>query len=199
MPKIDTGDTAWMLASAALVMFMTPGLGLFYGGLVRAKNVLATVMQSFIALALVSVLRCDQGLQPRPLATSISGTVTFAGAEPAGTENVFVVAFPSFPKTTADLYSFVPFPPQSLRRPFTGSSSYTIAVPSGRYEWVVAVWKQQGSLVEANLREAGFYQDPANPPQRGVVVVNGPLKGIDFVIDFDNMHPVCTYIPPCPP
>jgi ammonium transporter, Amt family len=56
VPKIDTGDTAWMLASAALVMFMTPGLGLFYGGLVRAKNVLATVMQSFVALALVSVL-----------------------------------------------------------------------------------------------------------------------------------------------
>jgi ammonium transporter, Amt family len=56
VPKIDTGDTAWMLASAALVMFMTPGLGFFYGGLVRAKNVLATVMQSFIALALVSIL-----------------------------------------------------------------------------------------------------------------------------------------------
>jgi Amt family ammonium transporter len=56
VPKIDTGDTAWMLASAALVMFMTPGLGLFYGGLVRAKNVLATLMQSFVALALVSVL-----------------------------------------------------------------------------------------------------------------------------------------------
>jgi Amt family ammonium transporter len=56
VPRIDTGDTAWMLASVALVMFMTPGLGFFYGGLVRAKNVLATVMQSFIALALVSVL-----------------------------------------------------------------------------------------------------------------------------------------------
>jgi Amt family ammonium transporter len=53
--KIDTGDTAWMLASTALVMFMTPGLAFFYGGLVRAKNVLATVMQSFIALAVVSV------------------------------------------------------------------------------------------------------------------------------------------------
>src|SRR2546422_10567010 len=55
-----------------------------------------------VPLALVSVLRCDQGLQPRPLATSISGTVTFAGAEPPGTENVFVVAFRRFPKTTAD-------------------------------------------------------------------------------------------------
>ena len=52
---VNSGDTAWMLASTALVMFMTPGLAFFYGGLVRAKNVLATVMQSFIALAVVSV------------------------------------------------------------------------------------------------------------------------------------------------
>ncbi|HJS26012.1 MAG TPA: ammonium transporter [Actinomycetota bacterium] len=53
---MDTGDTAWVLASAALVMFMVPGLALFYGGLVRAKNVLGTVMQSLIALGVVSVL-----------------------------------------------------------------------------------------------------------------------------------------------
>jgi Amt family ammonium transporter len=54
--KVDAGDTAWVLASAALVMFMTPGLALFYGGLVRAKNVLGTVMQSLIALGVVTVL-----------------------------------------------------------------------------------------------------------------------------------------------
>ncbi|HEX2179265.1 MAG TPA: ammonium transporter [Actinomycetota bacterium] len=53
---MDTGDTAWILASAALVMFMTPGLALFYGGLVRSKNVLGTIMQSFFALGLVSVI-----------------------------------------------------------------------------------------------------------------------------------------------
>jgi ammonium transporter, Amt family len=53
---IDTGDTAWLLISAALVMFMTPGLALFYGGLVRSKNVLGTIMQSFFALALVTLL-----------------------------------------------------------------------------------------------------------------------------------------------
>jgi Amt family ammonium transporter len=53
---VDSGDTAWILASAALVMFMTPGLAFFYGGLVRAKNVVGTIMQSFIALALVTVL-----------------------------------------------------------------------------------------------------------------------------------------------
>jgi Amt family ammonium transporter len=53
---INSGDTAWVLASAALVMFMTPGLAFFYGGLVRAKNVLGTIMQSFIALSLVTIL-----------------------------------------------------------------------------------------------------------------------------------------------
>jgi len=56
-PKIDTGDTAWMLASTALVLMMTvPGLALFYAGMVRKKNVLATMMQSFTIAALVSVL-----------------------------------------------------------------------------------------------------------------------------------------------
>ncbi|MDP2885913.1 MAG: ammonium transporter [Ignavibacteria bacterium] len=53
--KIDTGDTAWLLISTALVMLMTPGLALFYGGMVRQKNVLATLMQSFIALGIVTV------------------------------------------------------------------------------------------------------------------------------------------------
>ena len=55
-PKIDTGDTAWMLVSSALVMLMTPGLAFFYGGLVRAKNSLNMMMMSFIALGLVSVV-----------------------------------------------------------------------------------------------------------------------------------------------
>lgn len=55
-PKIDSGDTAWMLTSAALVLMMTiPGLFLFYGGLVRGKNVLGTIMHSFIIVALISI------------------------------------------------------------------------------------------------------------------------------------------------
>ena len=53
---IDTGDTAWMLMSTALVMIMLPGLALFYGGLVRRKNVLSTIMHSFFGLALVSIV-----------------------------------------------------------------------------------------------------------------------------------------------
>jgi len=56
-PKLDTGDTAWMLTSTALVLMMTiPGLALFYGGMVRKKNVLATAMQSFAITCLVTVL-----------------------------------------------------------------------------------------------------------------------------------------------
>ena len=56
-PKIDTGDTAWMLTSASLVLLMTiPGLALFYAGMVRKKNVLATMMQSFSITALVTVV-----------------------------------------------------------------------------------------------------------------------------------------------
>jgi Amt family ammonium transporter len=55
-PKIDTGDTAWMLASTALVLLMTiPGLALFYAGMVRKKNVLATMMQSFMICCLVTI------------------------------------------------------------------------------------------------------------------------------------------------
>jgi Amt family ammonium transporter len=54
--RINPGDTAWVLGAAALVMFMTPGLALFYGGMVRAKNVLGMLMQNFFCLGLISVI-----------------------------------------------------------------------------------------------------------------------------------------------
>ena len=53
---IDSGTTAWMLTSTALVLFMVPGLAMFYGGLVRTKNVLGTMMHSFVAMAIIGVL-----------------------------------------------------------------------------------------------------------------------------------------------
>ncbi len=53
--QINSGDTAWVLVSAALVMLMTPAVGFFYGGMVRKKNVLAIIMQSFIILAIISI------------------------------------------------------------------------------------------------------------------------------------------------
>ena len=54
-PKIDSGNTAWVLVSTALVLLMTPGLALFYGGMVRKKNVLSTMMHSFFMMGLISI------------------------------------------------------------------------------------------------------------------------------------------------
>jgi Amt family ammonium transporter len=54
--KLDTGDCAWMLVATGLVLLMTPGLGFFYGGMVGKKNVISTVLQSFMAMVIVSVL-----------------------------------------------------------------------------------------------------------------------------------------------
>ena len=54
--KLDTGDTAWMLVATGFVLLMTPGLGFFYGGMVGKKNVISTVLQSFMAMVIVTVL-----------------------------------------------------------------------------------------------------------------------------------------------
>jgi len=56
MPHVDAGDTAWVLASTALVLFMTPGLAFFYGGMVRRKNVLGMLMQNYVVMGVVSVV-----------------------------------------------------------------------------------------------------------------------------------------------
>ena len=53
---IDTGDTAWVLISAALVFIMTPGLAFFYGGMVRKKNVLTIMMQNFISMGVTAII-----------------------------------------------------------------------------------------------------------------------------------------------
>ena len=53
---MDSGHTAWLLMSSALVLFMTPGLAFFYGGMVRAKNVLAMLMKNYVAMGVVTIL-----------------------------------------------------------------------------------------------------------------------------------------------
>ncbi|HSV74574.1 MAG TPA: ammonium transporter [Chthonomonadales bacterium] len=55
-PRIDTGDTAWLLMSTAMVLLMTPGLALFYAGMVRSRNVLSMLMQSFVAMGVATVI-----------------------------------------------------------------------------------------------------------------------------------------------
>jgi Amt family ammonium transporter len=84
--KIDTGDTAWILVSTALVMLMTPGLAMFYGGMVRSKNVLGTVMHSFIAIALVSVqwIFIGYSLAFGPDVRGLIGSLDWAGLAGVG-------------------------------------------------------------------------------------------------------------------
>jgi ammonium transporter, Amt family len=85
--RIDTGDTAWILISTALVMLMTPGLAMFYGGMVRSKNVLGTIMHSFIAIALVSVqwILFGYSLAFGPDVNGLIGNLSWAGLAGVGT------------------------------------------------------------------------------------------------------------------
>jgi len=85
-PKVDTGDTAWMLTSAALVLFMTiPGLALFYGGLVRSKNVLGTLMQNFIMVGIVTLQWILIGYSLAfATGTSFLGSLNWAGLSGVG-------------------------------------------------------------------------------------------------------------------
>src|SRR5918999_2410770 len=88
-PIINSGDTAWLLVSTALVMLMTPGLALFYGGLVRRKNVLSTIMHSLFILGLVSVCWVLWGYSLAfgpDTGLGIIGGLDWLGLEGVGTE-----------------------------------------------------------------------------------------------------------------
>ena len=103
--KINAGDTAWVLVSAALVLFMTPGLALFYGGMVRAKNVLSMLMQNFVSMGLMVVIWAAIGYS---LAfgggSSLIGNLDFAGLSGAAD-----VAPPGFSALTIPPLLFMVF------------------------------------------------------------------------------------------
>jgi Amt family ammonium transporter len=86
MAKIDTGDTTWMLVSTAFVMLMTPGLAMFYGGMVRRKNVLGTIMHSYIAIGLVSLqwILFGYSLSFGPDIKGLIGNFSWAGLSGVG-------------------------------------------------------------------------------------------------------------------
>ena len=104
---VDSGDTAWLLVATALVMFMTPGLAFFYGGLVRSKNVVGTIMQSFIALGLVSILWATIGytLAFGPDKAGLIGGLTFFGLHGVGAEPSAYA--PTVPATTFMVYQMM--------------------------------------------------------------------------------------------
>jgi len=91
---IDTGDTVWLLISTALVWLMTPGLALFYGGMVKKKNLLATMMMSFAIIAMVSVLWVLYGysLSFGPDKGGIIGGLDWLGLKSVGQDPSFVYA-----------------------------------------------------------------------------------------------------------
>jgi Amt family ammonium transporter len=104
-PKIDSGDTAWMLTSSALVLMMTiPGLALFYGGMVRKKNVLATLAQSFGATCIITVLWMVIGYSlafttnPDPSVNAFIGSVNYLLLGPMGLASTSSLA-PTIPES----------------------------------------------------------------------------------------------------
>ena len=78
---MNSGDTAWVLASAALVLLMTPGLAFFYGGMVRAKSVLNMMMMSFVTIGIVSVLWALYGFS---VAFGLTGNGFWGGLHQVG-------------------------------------------------------------------------------------------------------------------
>jgi hypothetical protein len=170
----------------------------------RAHAALAALVSAALAAP-----ACDGGLAPvaaptacPPGFTGICGTITIRGAVPESTDVVYLVAYRTFPTSTTQLFSFVPSVPPTL--PLGGTEAfYTLPVPAGRYEWVLAVWKKVGTLSPGNadslLMEAGFYRDPADTTRPGVVVVSGAADSIDFVVDFDNRHSISYWFPAAAP
>ena len=157
--------------------------------------------------AVAATAACNEGLQPTPLcpksSPKICGIVTFQGTAPGNTDAVYIVAYQTFPQSKNDLFNFQP-PLAELRKlPLDrASTAYSVAVPKGRYAWVLAAWVDTAftlATADTTLREAGFYRDAVDPTQPGVVIVNDTAtESIDFVIDFGNMHRMCEYFPPCP-
>jgi hypothetical protein len=152
------------------------------------------------ALVAIGPLACDGGLQPEARCPSgICGTITLLGAQPESTDAVFVIAYRTFPQTCADIPDFVPFPPSAITLG-GATATYTLSLPDGRYEWIVAAWKKVGTLTltpadTAILREAGYYRNPADTSQAGAVTLAGAgVDGIDFVVDLANLHPITDYL-----
>ncbi len=106
-PAVDTGDTAWVLISAALVMLMTPGLAFFYGGMVRSKNVLTTIMQSFFIVAMVSVQWVLFGfsLAFGPDINGVIGSLSWAGLTDMA---LFAAPYEDY-SATVPLFAFAAF------------------------------------------------------------------------------------------
>ena len=200
-PTLDTGSTAWMLTSTALVLLMTiPGLALFYGGMVRKKNVLAVMMQNFVIVALVTVLWAIAGYSLAFTGTSpyIGGLDRFmlAGIEKAtlsGTipEMVFVIFQMTFAIITPALMTgaFADRMKVSAMLAFLTLWLYAVYVPVAHWVWALNPDATAlGFLGAAGVLDfAGGTVVHINAGIAGLVaaLVLGPRKGYRI----DNMAP----------
>lgn len=154
------------------------------------------------------VAACGGGLEPEPICAptlvGVCGKLRFRGTIPDSTDNVFIAAYATFPQTCNDLINNrQPFIPGSV--PYTDSAAaYSVELSPRAYEWVLAVWKKVGNLTlspadTALLRVAGYYRNPADTSQPGVVTVPAAAAAgaIDFVADFDNLRPATDFVT-CP-
>ncbi|MGQ0664039.1 MAG: ammonium transporter [Pseudomonadota bacterium] len=197
-PKFDTGDTAWMLASTALVLMMTlPGVALFYAGMVRKKNVLATMMQSFAVTCLVTLLWMIAGYS---LAFTEGGrfigdlsqlflrSLAFESVNSLATtipESVFMMFQMTFAIITPALVAgaFADRMKFSALLWFMGAWSLLVYAPVAH-----SVWKETGFLFEAGVLDfAGGTVVHINAGIAGLVaaLVIGKRKGFGH----DNFAP----------
>ena len=154
---------------------------------------------------LVVLAACGRGLEPEPICApdlvGLCGTLRFRGTVPDSTDAVFIAAYLTVPQTCNDLINNRrPIVPGSV--PYTDSAAaYSVALDPGTYHWIVAVWKKLGTLTispqdTALLRVAGYYRNPVDSTQRGVVPISsGPAAGgIDFVVNFDSLRPATDFV-----
>src|SRR5450759_3535870 len=136
--KIDSGDTAWLLASAALVLFMTPGLAFFYGGMVRSKNVLAMLMQNYVTIGLVSVVWAVVSYSlafGADIGGGLLGGLHFAGLDHQGD------AVPGLDTLTVPPLAFVAFQMMfAIITPALITGARADRVKVGGFVLVVALW-----------------------------------------------------------
>ena len=136
LPKIDPGDTAWLLTSAAFVLFMTPGLALFYGGMVRAKNVLSTFMYSVICMGVVTIL---WGLLGYTIAFGSDVHGVIGGLDFLGMQNVYGTVShwaPTVPQPAFVVYQCM----FAIIAPALISGAFAERMKFGPWIALIAVW-----------------------------------------------------------
>jgi Amt family ammonium transporter len=199
--EVSTADTAWILISAALVMLMTPGLGLFYGGMVRRKNVLATFQQSFILLGFVAIqwvlFGYSLAFNPNHMLGGFVGGLDWAGLRGVGLDPSNDVAAKTIPHQLFMVYQlmFAVITPALIsgafaeRMKFSAYVAFTLLWATFVYD-PVAHWVWGGGWIGAKLGALDFAGGLVVHVISGVaalccVLVMGKRRGLGE----EEMHP----------